>query len=139
MLSDLKRSHHRTEQWWAHEFGGPDGELRYSFAVDASGQLLPDTTPEARRNYDACVAGATGESELGVTDLGIRPFTRTWWVPGEGTCECGEVVVLSDGLENYCDGCGRCYNMSGDPVMGRAAWEAAGGPALAGEVWDEED
>lgn len=38
------------------------------------------------------------------------------WVPALLRCDCGAEVVLSDGLDNFCDGCDACYNMSGERV-----------------------
>lgn len=36
--------------------------------------------------------------------------------PAVGQCHCGREVLLDDPLDNVCNNCGRCYNMSGQEV-----------------------
>ena len=36
-------------------------------------------------------------------------------------CDCGEKVLLTDGLDNLCDVCGACYNLSGQRV--KPSWD----------------
>jgi hypothetical protein len=79
-----------------------------------------------------------GDLEL-ISERAREPNEVGWREPAVGRCSCGGEVQLSDGLENFCDSCGKCYNLSGQEVMSRSEWEAAGGSELAGESWDEEE
>lgn len=49
-----------------------------------------------------------------------KPIVQTYYhshiEEASGRCECGATVYLTDGLENYCDECGACYNLSGQHV-----------------------
>lgn len=48
--------------------------------------------------------------------------------PAEALCACGHTVVLSDPLDNICDFCQRCYNMSGQEVTPSWECDAQGNP-----------
>jgi hypothetical protein len=48
-------------------------------------------------------------------------FVQTWFEPAVGRCDCGRKVVMSDPMDNVCDGCGRCFNSGGTEVI--PTWE----------------
>jgi transposase-like protein len=106
----------------------------FAFPCDANGNVH-SLNPQAQANYDMVTANPTKYRALGVENSGGGTYRSDAW----GKCPIdGTEVILSDGLENFCDQ-GHCYNMSGQRVMSRDEWEAAGGESLAGESWDERD
>lgn len=114
---------------------GTGGNSGFGFPCDSNG-LVHSLNPVAKANYDYCLSHSDEFDAPHVND-----FSHDYRNPASGRCPIdGTKVYLDDpqGLENFCDK-GHCYNMSGDPVMSHAQWDAAGGPALAGESWDEEE
>jgi hypothetical protein len=137
-VNDLKEYQKKERTYEIHLFRRFDSNTTpgagFSFEVDQDGVAIGIDANEARlANWRGCISG-----EFDVTDQGVVEEEWIIDVPASGVCSCGERVELTDGLENYCSKCGTCYNLSGQKVLGRAAWERAGGSSLAGEVWDEE-
>lgn len=122
-----------TEYRLEFDYKGKGQGNGYSFVVDAQGNL---TNPgAAKANYDYCLAHPEEFDNPGGT---LRTFEFDFREDAWGKCPIdGTEVILTDGLENFCDH-GHCYNMSGDRVMSRSEWEAAGGEGIAGERWDED-
>lgn len=47
-------------------------------------------------------------------------------------CDCGTEVFLDDGLDNFCDQCGACYNILGQRVL------PSNHPCVEEDYWEEE-
>lgn len=85
----------------------------YSFECDEHGKLA-DLPPAALANLEFC------RTSNEVTGGNIRRHVHSYRAPAEAQCHCGDIVLLSDPLDNTCS-CGRCYNMSGQEVI--PSWE----------------
>lgn len=60
----------------------------------------------------------------------ISPRTRTEFgvTPAVARCTCGAEVDLGHPLDNVCDACGRCFNMSGQEVTPSWQCDEQGNP-----------
>lgn len=91
-------------------------DLGYSFNCDENGNVnVALLTPTALANLDDCRTGRNNH-----VCAGVRRYVNRYTVPATGKCVCGRTVELDDPLDNVCE-CGRCYNMSGQPVV--PSWE----------------
>lgn len=86
----------------------------YMLACDAHGNILGDSymTKEGREAQAAKYRNDTAT----FLEPRVQKSYRSWIEPASGRCHCGTIVYLEDALENYCDGCNACYNMSGQHV-----------------------
>lgn len=62
-------------------------------------------------NYRKCTSG-----EYNVRDQGICSSEREFIDYADGKCSCGSTITLFHPLDNTCNGCGTCYNSSGQTV-----------------------
>jgi hypothetical protein len=80
---------------------------------DKDGNVLPDEFASLAQRQ-AEVAKHLADPIYG------KPYVQTFYnsyvEAAVGRCECGGTVQLDDGLENFCDECGACYNMAGQRV-----------------------
>lgn len=89
------------------------------FSFDADEDWKVDTTklaPAGLENYNDCTNG-----ELDVTGPHRKEYTRSYWEPATGKCECGATVSMALTLVNTCM-CGREYNSSGQRLAPRDCW-----------------
>ncbi len=85
----------------------------YGLPCDKAGNLIGDNfgTKESRE-AQAAQLRASGEYHAPY----VQDYHNSYVEPASGRCKCGSVVCLSDGLENYCEGCDACYNLCGQRV-----------------------
>lgn len=88
----------------------------FSFPCDESGDVkVNELNPEARKNYDNCLAGK------GVEHGRLEEYHHHYVTSSVGICDdCGEEVELT-GFTNTCC-CGADYNMSGQRLAPREQW-----------------
>ena len=122
MLKNITKRQRRKIEEHVIQFMYDNG-CGFEFPCDEQGTLLPDLTPEARANYEHCMA----HPELfPVAWNSFRRRVRSYMEPAVGTCVCGTRVELYGaymGAEK-CPGCGRWYNIYGQELLPPEQWES---------------
>jgi len=90
-----------------------------------------------------CIENESDERQkTHVGDLEIvtpSAWSGGYYVAAEVRCPCGETLFLSDPLDNFCDGCGACYNMSGQRVIPSDEWRPDVGECDLEDEYDLDD
>jgi hypothetical protein len=105
-----------------------DPEQGFGFDCNEDGELLENTAPEARANYERCLTGEVDGRVI--NDEGIRKRTHGYWEPAVGICERCDREVILDGFTCTCD-CGVDYNSSGQRLAPRSQWGEETGESLS--------
>ena len=119
MLKNIVRAARKTDI--EYELCFDDGhENGFGFPCDKVGKVK-DISPEAVANLAWCME----HPEKFVRFNKVVKYTRSYTVPGHGTCSCGAEVDLYD--EYYgacqCPKCGQWYNLFGQELLPPEQWE----------------
>jgi len=92
----------------------------FCFPCDEHGELLPNVSPEARKNLEWCRQNSEKYKRAGEI---TREVYRSL-VPARGTCDCGEEVWLENQYHGACQcpNCGQWYNMFGWKLNPPSEW-----------------
>lgn len=92
---------------WTDEHGNVKEEhWGFGFPCDEQGNLLDESHPAAKANYEACLTGFVDGQP--VKDMGVERFEHSYWEPGVIRCDCGAEVVLDMVMTNTCIACRDC-------------------------------
>ena len=102
-------------EWMYDENGG------FSFPCDEQGNISPDLSPDAMANLEWCRQHPEKFATVGK----LVPYRREWKEPDQGTCVCGETVILENQYYGACEcpKCGRWYNVFGQSLRPPKDWD----------------
>ena len=120
MLKNITQRVRKVNISYEISFIRKDGCSGCGFPCDKDGNLLP-MHPDAKRNYDYCMAHPEEYPVAWNEKLTIRqPYTE----PAHGECICGRTVTLEDHYYGACCcDCGRWYNIYGQELLPPDQWE----------------
>lgn len=120
MLRNITRPERKVRITYEISFMHKGGQSGFGFPCDREGNLEP-LNPDAKRNYDYCIAHPEEFPEQYNEIITIRqPYTE----PGRGDCICGRTVYLEDRYYGACCcDCGRWYNTFGQELLPPDQWE----------------
>lgn len=114
MIKDFQPSDiEELEEWWV-EYPNPKiKSASWAFPCDESGNIFD----KSNVNYQKILSG---EIQTGKPFIRHREWTSP--IPAEGTCDCGERLVLED-FTNECPKCGLLWNGFGQALRPECEWE----------------
>ncbi len=119
MLKMMKRR--RYEEEISYDLSFDDGYGNgFAFPCDSEGNVPDDLNEAARKNLAWCLNHPERFDRFNKV---VERRTR-YVLPAEGTCSCGETVVLTDQYMGACEcpACGQWYSMSGDELLPPNQW-----------------
>lgn len=124
MISNYVERKREKEEYFRRDFqaiGEPNG-CGFSFECDADGNPTSENEGQ-KENFKYAIAYPEK-----FKDLGAVHHVHEYTVPAHGTCDCGEIVYLTDQYLGACEcpGCGRWYNLFGEELLPPEEWGNGG-------------